>query len=562
MDDTTRRVADLLQFMGQLLEIRGEDAFKIRAYYRAADQISRLAQPISGMSEADLLGIAGIGKHITRKIQEIIANGTFRELEEVRQGIPATLLELLNLEGVGPKTVSKLWQQMGIVTIEDLEKAARSHRLRALRGFGERKEQDILKSIEMYRQKGTRMNRLEADRIVARVASALKDAPFDTAGSYRRGVSTVGDIDITTTATAAVINPRLRAIADEIIDEGEKRTSFRCQGQRVDIRFTKPAEYGTMLLYLTGSKEFNIHLREIALSRGMKLNEYGIEERRGGVLQTFETEEAVFAFLGMTPVPPELRENRGEIERAFIHNLPPLIERADIQGDLHVHSDWSDGQMSLEELARRGEQAGYRYLLCSDHSATLGVAHGLSAERVKGQGKEIERINRTSSCTILTGIEVDIMADGNLGLPNTVLGDLDLVIASIHSGFKQERDVLTRRLLKAMENDHVDIIGHPTGRLLGERPPYDVDLGRVLDVAADTHTALEINASPYRLDLDDGPVRQARDRGIRLAIGTDAHDPAELTHMIYGVTIARRGWCGPADILNTRELRDLLGATT
>lgn len=561
MDDTNRRVADLLLFMGQLLEIREEDSFKIRAYYRAADQISRLARPVSGMSVADLMGVAGIGKHITQKIQEIVATGTFRELEEVRQGVPATLLELLNLEGVGPKTVSKLWRQMGIEGISDLEKAARSHRLRALKGIGERREQDILKSIEQYRQRGTRMNRLEADLIVACVASVLRDFPFDTAGSYRRGVSTVGDIDIITTAAATVINPRIRAIADEVIDEGEKRTSFRCHGKRVDIRFSKAAEYGTMLLYLTGSKEFNIHLREIAILRGMKLNEYGIEDRRGGMLQTFENEEAVFRFLGMDPIPPELRENRGEIERAFNHDLPPLVKRTEIQGDLHVHSDWSDGHMSIEELSQRGAQEGYHYLVCSDHSATLGVTRGLTAERVKKQGEEIERVNRTATCTILTGIEVDIMADGSLGLPNTVLSDLDLVIASIHSGFKQEKDILTRRLLKAIENDHVDIIGHPTGRLLGERSPYELDLGRILDAAADTRTALEINASPHRLDLDDGAVRQARDRGVRLAIGTDAHDPAELAHMIHGVTIARRGWCGPADILNTRDVHTLLGAT-
>jgi DNA polymerase (family 10) len=551
MDETNRRVAELLHFMGQLLEIRGEDSFKVRAYLRAAEQIGRLNRSLGGMHEDEIRAIPGVGEKIARKIQEILSSGTFQELEEIRAGVPPNLPEILHLEGVGPKTIARLWRTMGIQSIDDLEKAARGHRIRAIKGFGERKEEDILHAIQLYRQQGTRMTRLQADRVVECISAVFPPGSYDVAGSYRRGKSTIGDIDLVTTLPPPAVNSQLREVADEMIDEGERRTSIRCQGQRVDIRFTRPEEYGSMLLYLTGSKNFNIRLREIALSRGMKLNEYGIEDKKEGKLNTFPKEEDIFSFLGMDYIPPELREDQGEIAAALQHRLPRLVGKSDLLGDLHTHSSWSDGKMSLQELSNAGKAQGYRYLLVSDHSATLGIARGLTEERLREQMQEIEHINRAAPCQLLTGTEVDILGDGSLGLPSSVLGDLDIVIASIHSGFKQERDLITRRMITAISNDHVDIIGHPTGRLLGEREAYDVDMVRVIRAAADTGTALEINASPHRLDLDDLHVREAKRHGVRLSLGTDMHDVREFSSMRYGLLIARRGWCESQDLLNT-----------
>ena len=553
MDETNRRVAELLHFMGRLLEIRGEDTFKVRAYHRAAEQITRLNRSLQSMNGEEIRQIEGVGERIAQKIQEILEKGTFQELETIRAGIPATLIELLNLEGVGPKTIAHLWRTMGIQSLDDLERAARGHRIRAIKGFGERKEQDILHAIDLYRQQGSRMTRLQADRVVQCVTAVLPTGTYNVAGSYRRGKSTIGDIDIVVALTPSSVNPRLREIAQEVIDEGDRRTSIRCEGQRVDLRFTKVNEYGSMLLYLTGSKDFNIRLREIALSRGLKLNEYGIEDHRDGKLHTFSREEELFAFLGMEYVPPEIREDQGEISLAFQHSLPQLISQNEIKGDLHTHSSWSDGHLTLEGLAHAGAATGYRYLLCSDHSASLGIAHGLTEERLREQMGEIDRINRNSPCQILAGTEVDILADGTLGLPGSVLKDLDLVVASIHSGFKQEKDAITRRMITAITNDQVDIIGHPTGRLLGERESYDIDMVRVIEAAADARTALEINASPHRLDLDDIHVREAHNQGVKLAIGTDAHNEKELSCMKYGILIARRGWCEAGDLLNTMD---------
>lgn len=558
MERTNQYIAEKLNLMAELLEIRGENVFKVRAFSRAADTIDRYGSPVASLDEQSLASIPGIGKNIARKIREIVDTGTFQELEEVKSGIPDSLIELLRLEGIGPKTVATLWNKLSVQSIDDLEREARRHRIRALRGFGEKKEESYLKAIAVYREQAGRMTRLEADEVVDRVRPAFSPGTYEIAGSYRRGKSTIGDIDVVTTEPAHTINPRLRSIADEIIDEGEKRTSFRVLGKRVDVRFSRPQQFGSMLLYLTGSKAFNIRLREIAIAKGYKLNEYGIEDRTGGIRRDFESEQEIFAFLSMDPVVPELREDWGEVERSLNRSLPELVRRDAIRGDLHVHSTWSDGRLTIEELARKGEELGYEYLVCSDHSATLGIAHGLDEDALVRQSHDIELANRSSSCRIIHGVEVDILADGSLGLESRTLGDLEIVIASVHSGFTQERDIMTRRVLSAVENEHVDIIGHPTGRILGRRQPYAIDLDRVIDRARDTGTALECNASPYRLDIDDVYIRQAVDRGVRIAIGTDAHDPSEFRFMAYGVTTCRRGWAAADDILNTLTVNDLL----
>lgn len=559
---TNREIAERLRFMAQLLEVIGEeDVFKVRAYERAAKRLEELPTPVSELDEEALLAIPGIGSKLAKKIAEILQTGTFSELEELRAKIPASLPELLELEGVGPKTVHTLWMKLGIQSVDDLERAARQRRIRAVKGFGEKKEAEFLRSIARHRARGTagsRMTRDQADAVVARATSILTPGTFEVAGSYRRGKSTVGDIDIATREPPQAVNARVRTIADEILMAGNEKTSIRCMGQQVDFRFTEPGSFGSMLLYLTGSKEFNIRLRGIAIEKGLKLNEYGLEERAGGGLHTFPDEVSLFARLGLPYIPPEIREDHGEIPRALAGDLPVLVEQAAIRGDLHVHTSATDGRMTLAELAAAGSRLGYEYILVSDHSATLGITHGLDPDGVKAQGGEIEAINRSSPCLLLHGIEVDILADGSLGLPDRLLADLDLVVASVHSGLHEEKDPMTRRILTAMANEHVDIIGHPTGRLFPSRPAYGVDMDRLLDAAKATGTALEINASPWRMDLDDPHVREARDRGVRLSLGTDAHDTAELGHMHHGVTLARRGWCGPGDILNTLDREALL----
>jgi DNA polymerase (family 10) len=556
---TNRQVAERLRFMGQLLEVTGEeDIFKVRAYERAAKHLEELPVPVSGLDDKALLAIPGIGSKIAGKIAAILKTGTFPELEELEKKIPESLPELLRLDGVGPKTVHTLWMKLGIQSVDDLERAARQRRIRAVKGFGEKKESEFLRSIARYRAAATRMTRDQAEAVVAKATSVLTPGKFEVAGSYRRGKSTVGDIDIATMEPPAAVNGRVRSVADEIVAAGNEKTTIRCLGQKVDFRFTEPDSFGSMLLYLTGSKEFNIHLREIAIGKGLKLNEYGLGEREEGGLHIFPDEASLFSFLGLPYFPPEIREDRGEIERALAGDLPILVEPPAIRGDLHVHTSATDGYLTPEELAAAGDQLGYEYILVSDHTSTLGVTHGLDADGVKDQGREIEQANRGHHCKLLAGIEVDILADGSLGLPDRVLADLDLVIASVHSGMHEELDLMTRRVLTAISNEHVDILGHPTGRLIPSRPAYELDMDRVIEAAKTTGTALEINSSPYRMDLDDPQIREARDHGVKLSIGTDTHKREELTHIRYGITLARRGWCSPDDVLNTMDRESLL----
>jgi DNA polymerase (family X) len=556
---SNREIASKLLLISELLEITGDNVFKIRAFYRAADVIEHNNNPVEVMTEEELKLVPGIGPAIAKKVREIVETGTCNELEELRSKVPASLVELLNLEGVGPKTIAVLWKKMNIQSIGDLEKAASGRRIRSLKGFGEKKEKGFLKSIALYRVAGGRMDRVEAEAVVNRLAGSFTPGTWVVAGSYRRGKSTIGDIDIVTTESPAAINPKLKNSADEVIDEGERRTSVRVLGQRVDIRFTHERELGSMLIYLTGSKEFNIRLREIAIEKGRKVNEYGVEERADGKLHEFSTEKDMFAFLGLQYIVPELRENQGEIELARNYQLPRLVELADIRGDLHVHSEWSDGTLTLEQLAMKGEALRYDYILCSDHSATLGITHGLDEEKLQQQSHEIELVNRMGmTCTLLHGSEVDILSNGSLGLPNHALSDLDIVIASVHSGLKEDRDLMTRRVINAVENENVDIIGHPTGRILGKRTAFEIDMDRVIDRASETGTSLECNASPWRLDLDDMDIRHSKNKGVLISLGTDTHRKEEFSHMRFGITTAQRGWCSAKNILNNFSLQDLL----
>ncbi|HQJ87574.1 MAG TPA: DNA polymerase/3'-5' exonuclease PolX [Methanoregulaceae archaeon] len=559
MDCTNRQVAEILRLIAQLHEVRGGNPFRVRAFLAGAEAVERLPRRVNDLGIEELRALAGIGERLASVVQEICRTGSSGELTALQAEVPAGLLDLLRVEGVGPKTAGRLWRELGVTSVAELKEAAERGRIRRLKGFGPKREAELLRGAERFAGGEHRMTRAVAEQLLSGLAGVLSPGRYVVAGSYRRGSATVGDLDLVSCEPPEELNPRLRAFADEVIEEGERRTSIRYRGERVDLRYTTPEALGPMLLYLTGSKAFNIRLRDRALLEGLRVNEYGIAGRQGKTrLETFPDEASMFAALGLPFIPPELREDRGEIEAAEHGTLPDLVGSADLRGDLHVHSTWSDGALSLDELAAEGTRRGYEYLIVSDHSETLRVAGGLSGRDLAEQRHAIEMINRSSPCRLIAGVEVDLLADGSTGLPNRVLADLEVVIASVHSSLRQDADQMTRRLIAACENEHVDIIGHPTGRLIGRREPVAVDLVRLIESAAGTGTALEINASPFRLDLDDLSARAARDRGVRLSIGSDAHRPDELGHLGHGLATARRGWCTAEDILNTLPLDRLL----
>jgi len=559
VDCTNRQVAEILRLIAQLHEVRGGNPFRVRAFLAGAEAVERLPRRVNDLGIEELRALAGIGERLASVVQEICRTGSSGELTALQAEVPAGLLDLLRVEGVGPKTAGRLWRELGVTSVAELKEAAERGRIRRLKGFGPKREAELLRGAERFAGGEHRMTRAVAEQLLSGLAGVLSPGRYVVAGSYRRGSATVGDLDLVSCEPPEELNPRLRAFADEVIEEGERRTSIRYRGERVDLRYTTPEALGPMLLYLTGSKAFNIRLRDRALLEGLRVNEYGIAGRQGKTrLETFPDEASMFAALGLPFIPPELREDRGEIEAAEHGTLPDLVGSADLRGDLHVHSTWSDGALSLDELAAEGTRRGYEYLIVSDHSETLRVAGGLSGRDLAEQRHAIEMINRSSPCRLIAGVEVDLLADGSTGLPNRVLADLEVVIASVHSSLRQDADQMTRRLIAACENEHVDIIGHPTGRLIGRREPVAVDLVRLIESAAGTGTALEINASPFRLDLDDLSARAARDRGVRLSIGSDAHRPDELGHLGHGLATARRGWCTAEDILNTLPLDRLL----
>lgn len=527
---TNEAVADRLALMGRLLVIAGDDRHRSGAYERAARQVERLTLPVAGLGEEELTRIPGIGVRIAGQIREIAETGSFGELDDLRAAIPDSLTELLAISGVGPRTLNVLWKRLGILTLDDLEQAAKGRRLRTIPGFGAKKEEAIAEGIRQFRERPDRMTRPQAGAVIARLAALFPDGQYTVAGSYRRGAVTVGKVRVVTTA-------------DRIAD---------ANGADLEVRFTEPARYGTELLCATGSAGFLARLGEAAAARGYRLAPDGLVENASGRVHAFASEEEVFQFLGMAFIPPELREDRGEVDLALRHALPDLVDLPDVRGDLHSHTTWSDGRQSIEDVAEAGDARGYEYIAITDHSSRVSV------EALAKQRAAIEQVNRRHDCQLLAGSEVDIRSDGSLGYENRVLADLDLVVASVHSGFSQDQDVLTRRILNAMENEHVDIIGHPTGRLLDRRPAYAVDLDRVMAHAAETGTALEINASPHRLDLEDIYILQAKKRGVKLAAGTDAHRTGEFANMRSGIMLARRGWCSPDDILNTLSLSGLL----
>lgn len=563
------QIADVFSEIGTLLEIKGENPFKVRAYERAAESIRSLTQEVAEIREAgDLRSLPSIGGGIADKIAELLDTGKCTHHQELLSEFPETVFEMLRISGVGPKTVKTLIEQEGIASVEQLESAARGGRLRALPGMGEKTEQEILRGIAHLREYGKRTNLGLAWTIAEGIMEQLReDAPVDdmeAAGSLRRMKETIGDIDILITSDhpEAVMDRfvGLDLVAEILVHGATKSSVLTGAGVQADLRVVPPESFGAALQYFTGSKEHNVRLRDLAVRKKIKLNEYGVfrvkgerEERVGGRL-----EEEMYDALGLPLIPPELREDQGEIEAAGDGRLPQLIEVGDIRGDLQMHSTWSDGGSTIEEMAGAAKALGYRYIAVTDHSPSQTVANGLSVERLRERRKEIAAARRAvPGIGILDATEVDIKRDGSLDYPDEVLAELDFVVASVHSGWKMERAAMTERIIRAMENPRVDGIAHPTGRLIGKREPFEVDMEAVLKAAASLGVAMEINAYPDRLDLKDVHARRAKELGVKLMINTDAHAAEQLRLMHFGVATARRGWIEPGDVLNTLPISRL-----
>jgi len=557
----------MLWEMVEMLEIKGANLFRIRAFQKAAQNIENLGEDIAQIAKrGELQSIPGVGKGVAKRIEEILKTGKLKEYEKLKKGFPPGLMQIISVPEVGPKTARLLYDKLGIKSIKDLEKAAKAHKIQSLFGLGAKIEENILHGIEIHQELGKRMLLFEALSAVRPIIEDLKRLPevrlISEAGSLRRRKETIGDIDILTSSTrpgtimkAFIHFPEVK----EILAKGLTKSSVRLKdGLQVDLRVVKPGSFGAALVYFTGSKSHNIKIRELAKKKKLKVSEYGVFRSKGNKKIAGKTEEEVYKSLGLPWIPPELREDQGEIEAAFKNQLPRLVKLSDIQGDFHVHSNWSDGADSIEDIAKAARAKGYQYIVIADHSQSLKVARGLSLENLKKKIHLIHKLNNNlKGLKVLTGAEVDIKSDGSLDYPDWILSELDVVIAAIHSGFKQSRDQLTTRILKAMGNKYVDIIAHPTGRLMGAREPYEIDFDKIFKQAGLTQIALEINAFPQRLDLNDLNVRRAKKFGVKFTIGTDAHILTQLANIELGVSVARRGWLEKNDLLNTLSLPDL-----
>ncbi len=557
-------VARILWEMGDLLELRDGNRFKVVAYRKAARSAETMKDDIEEVwREGELETIPGVGKAIAKKIEEYLETGKMETHDRLVEETPPGLVELLLISGLGPKTISRLHKKLGVSSIDELEKAAREHRVRRLPRMGATSEANILKAIDRYKKRSSRIPLSVAIPIAEEVLAYLKGIEgverLSTAGSFRRGRETVGDIDVL--ATSSRPGDVMRAfvkmpMVEDVLVNGSTKTSVIVnETVQVDLRIVDSRSFGTVLQYFTGSKDHNVKLRGIALQKGYSLSEYSLTRLSDQKELFFEREEDVYARLGLPYIPPEIREDEGEIEAAMADALPKLIECSEIRGDLHVHSDWSDGRNSIEEMTEAAKAAGYEYIAICDHSPGLGIAGGLSEERLMEKIEFVRELNESlEKITVLAGTEVDIRADGRLDYSDEVLARCDVVVAAIHSAHNQKSRTMTNRIITAVENENVDIIAHPTGRIIGVREPYDVDMGAVLEAAARTGTVMEINAYPARLDLNDRWARICKEMGVKLAINTDAHSVQGLDVMKYGVKTARRGWLEKVDVVNALGL--------
>ncbi len=561
-------IAQIFREIAQILEIKGDNPFRIRAYERAAQNIEGLTEDIEDYLKEDRLGeIPGIGKDLAEKIKEFTSSGKIKAYLDLKKSVPAGVLALLNIPSVGPKTAKLLYEKLKIKNAEDLEKAIARNKLQGIFGIKEKTIENILKGIAIVKKGQERMTLAQAGQVADEFVSALEKLPevkkISTAGSLRREKETVRDIDI------LVISDQPKKVmhtfvtlpeVKDILAEGETKSSVRTKlDVQVDCRVVEAKSFGAALIYFTGSKNFNIKLRQIAIKKGLKVNEYGIFRKEKFLAG--RSEEEVFKVLGLPYIEPELREDNGEIELSLKGKLPRLhlIELKDIKGDLHTHSTWSDGGNSIKEMAEAARGLGYSYIAITDHSQSLKVAGGLTPTDLKKKKQEIDKINKTlKGFRVLYGTEVDIDSDGKIDYPDDILKEFEITVAAIHSGFKQSKAQLTRRILRACANKYVHIIAHPTGRLWGTRESYEIDMDEVLRVARETNTSLEINAFPQRLDLNDLYTRRAKEMAVKLAIGTDAHAIEQLKMMKLGMAVARRGWLSREDVINTLAVEELL----
>lgn len=555
-------VAAVLYEIADLLELQGV-AFKPQAYRRAARNIEQLETPLSQiMADGKLDEIPGVGEAMSKKISELLTTGELGYLDSLRSEVPEGLMRILEVPDVGPKTAMLLHKELGISSIEELKAAALAHRLRGLKGFGEKTEERILQGIAVLESKGGRALLGEALPVAEAYIAYLKASQaidrISVAGSLRRGRDTIGDIDILVgdDSPAAVIDAFVAYPAvEDVLMKGPTKSSVRLAGgMQVDLRAVETRSYGAALQYFTGSKEHNVSLRRIGVEMGFKLNEYGLFERDSGKAVAGDTEDGVYSALGLSWMPPEIRENSGEIEAARGGKVPKLVELGQVRGDLHVHTDWSDGTDSIVGIVSAASAMGYEYVAITDHTQSLKIANGLSPVKVRQQIDAVRKAEGAhGGIRVLAGTEVDIRQDGTLDLPDAVLKDLDIVVASVHSRFKMEKAEMTRRVVTAISSGRVDILGHPTGRLIGRRSAYEIDLPAVLDAAAEHGVCMEVNCFPDRLDLRDVDCRTAGARGVRVSLGTDSHRIEHMGFIRLGVITARRGWLGPNDVLNTLD---------
>lgn len=563
------QIAEMFNRMARLLEFKGENHFKTRAYTNAARSIKGLDEELKVLyKEGDIDSIPGVGEALKGKIAEMLETGTFDAYERTLKEIPKGIIDVMNIPGIGPKTARQFYEKLGVASVYELSRAAREHRIRRLPRMGEKQEEKIIRSItRLQEDKDHGRHPIALASVIAReIKNELCSFPHiekvAIAGSLRRKKDTVGDIDL-----IAISSEPERAIrsfvnmekVEEILESGTTKGSVIYPGNfHVDLRVVEKEHYGSMLQHFTGSKEHNIHLRKLALSKGYSLNEYGFTNEKSGKLTPCSKEEEVYDLLGLEYLHPEIREDRGEIEAAITGKLPRLIERKDIKGDLHVHSNWSDGANNMEELAEAAIQRGYEYIAITDHSHSTGIANGLSDKRLLEHIDEIERLNeKYDAIKILSGTECDIRADGKLDYSNDLLEQLDIVVVAVHAGLEQDRKKMTKRIFTALENEHVDIIAHPTGRKFGKRPSYDVDMEKVIMAAKDNDKVLEINSSPWRLDLNDTNAKKAKEHGVMLAINTDTHAIDHFENITFGIDVARRAWLEADDVLNTMNLKQL-----
>ncbi len=597
-------IADVLEEVADLMEIRGDNRFRVRAYRDAARTVREHAVPMRRLvaDGADLTELPTIGEDMSGYVTQLVETGELDRLGEVADEVPRSLAEITRLPGVGPKRTKQLWEDLGITTVDELEAAAEAGKVEELDGFGAKTQEKILAGIEQHRRHAERFLLSDADRYVRPLLAHLEEAPglerMEVAGSYRRRRETVGDIDVLAVADEGA--PVMEHFAgyrqvDEVVEAGETRgTVVLDSGVQVDLRIVDADSYGAALVYFTGSKEHNVALRKRALGRGLTVSEYGVFELEedadggrdgedgsegGGATEDPEapgetttgrtrgakvaggSEEEVYEAVDLPWIPPELREDRGEIRAAAEGDLPDLIELDDVRGDLQMHTTWSDGRASVEEMLEACAELGHEYFAVTDHSQALAMTGGLDEEKLRRQWEEMDEVEaRHDGIRLLRSLEVDVLEDGSLDLADDLLEELDLVVVAIHSKFDLDPDAQTERLVRALRHPQADVLAHPTGRLIGRRDPYDFDLDAVLETAVEEGVALELNAHPDRLDLKDTHLMRAVELGAKIVVSTDAHRPEHLELMRYGVEQARRAWLTPEDVLNTRPLDDFLAA--